>query len=857
MDGAKIRGERLGIDVETIDEILLRKYTPDEKSEIEKLDREIKALQGRARANVSEIESSRADYKTTAAYLTYKEIKATATGKQGIAPTVLQSGKIEAAETRLAKFDTDITQVKLTFSEKILAKEKDKKHTQNLFCARIVEDYLDCVVERRRLAAKEALQAPSGPKSKETNIVVDIHTVPEGTEQPTLTGAVGGKPASPSPLTTPTGSELLTHPKFAVGGGEDEVGQDIPPNPPKPPNPLQPPTPKSSEEGNPTGLSAEEKERIFAEEVLRKEYLRDFRNSVPALDNQGERISELSGRYIASGLTKEEFSELRDYWVKYITQLSTFDSLVIRLGISELRLGIPEADRTQTEIRSILEPDWGILKSLIKEAEDSDSDNDLTDEELAAMADGKMRKSLSQVMGSVSKYGGTTGDDPNGHLQCFKIHFRIVTGVDVMLPLIQEHDKKWSPEIIDSFECTLWSHAKQWFKQYTTLTRDEKTPKKWEEIRKDFVKNFSLYGKTDVEKEMKLGEITWDYTKVPLQDFLLNFRTMMGTGDEEIPALRQLSLFIKAMPAKIFNQFLLHVTDLAGAIDAVTKAISMKCVDLNELAKESTAKVGSKDGDGKAAVPFMSATSVPPNEAKGLKKSMQTMEQSLMKKIEDVMFVGAVSQANQNRDKGKGRGKGQGGQGQGQGGNFQGGQTGNQPGYQNQQQGGGFWGNSNPGWNNSGQNWNNPGQGWSNPNQGWGGQGQSWGGSGQGWDNQSQGWGGQQGGGWGGKRRGGGGGWRGPPRGRGRGGPPRGPPTNPGMDLSKVQCWTCGRMGHTARYCRSGDGVDGQASPQRYPKQGTTQPKVTPEGGGVNINAKDLAQVIKDMVKDKNGSLNP
>ena len=918
MDGAKRRAADLGVEFEQITESVLRNYTPEEKKEIERIEKEITALKGRARANITEIENSKAEYKATAAFAEYKEIKEKATGgKKGIAPTVLEAGKIEKVETQLTKFESDITSAKLVANRQILDKEKDKKHTEALLRARRIEEYLDHIVELRKAGTKKAAEAASSKSHTEPeDTVVEIHSVPAGGEaQPAAIGEEEDPPTPERPI-SPILSASPTHPKYKVlpkGRGvgleeevEEEVrnepvdevqeeGKDILPNPlfppkvPNPPQPLDIPNPQvvpNPQEVVSPVLTAEQKERkeqIFRERVLRQEFLREITHKRPGLEDQGRRISELSGDYFANGLTREDFNTLREYWVKYTTELEAYVRIGNRLTVSELQLRIPEEERTQTELETVIEPNWEILNNLIeepkepeeltkpkepeeltkpkepeeltkpKDSDNSDTDEELTDEEIARMADTKMRKALSQVMGSVTKYGGSTGDDPNGHLQCFKIHFRIVTGVDIMLPLTTENDKKWAPEIIDSFECTLYSHARHWFRQYTTLTRAQKTPDKWDEIRKAFVKKFSLYGSTDVEKEIKLGDIVWDYTKVSFQDFLLHFRTLMGVGDEEVPAPRQLSLFIKAMPAKIFNQYLINVTNLDGAIDAVTKVISLGCVDLEQLKesalKDSAASVGSKNGGSKAAVPFMSATSVPQAEAKGLKKSMQSLEQSLMQKIEDVMFVGAAGQQiNQNQKPWRGKGRGR---GQGRGGGYQGGQSdqsGGQPGNQNQQQGGGYWNNPNPGWDNSGQNWNNPSQNW-----GWGSQGQSWGGQGQGWGNQSQGWGGQQGGGWGGKKRGGGG-WRGPPRGRGRGGPSGGPPTNPGMDLSKVKCYNCGKMGHLARFCRSRDGVDGSNPPQQYGGQGNNQPKASPAGGG--INAKDLAQVIKDLVKDKNGSLN-
>ena len=198
------------------------------------------------------------------------------------------------------------------------------------------------------------------------------------------------------------------------------------------------------------------------------------------------------------------------------------------------------------------------------------------------MANPRLGKYFIAVMSSVPKYTGQVGEDPNGHLQNFRIHFRLVTGVDVMEPGEGTEVAALAPDIIDFFVFTLTENARAWFgSKYGDLQKEDKTLVQWGKIRESFKTDHSVLGKTEEQKELAIRKIKWEPDKQSFEKFLLTFRIMM----DEIPEVRKLTVFLLAMPRELYPM-IMDCKDIESMVKSVTRAIDMGMI--SELQRQDT-----------------------------------------------------------------------------------------------------------------------------------------------------------------------------------------------------------------------------------------------------------------------------
>ena len=833
MEGARRRGQELGVVIEDIDESLLRDLSVEEKVDLEKLKGKISQLKASGIESVEEIKLQQEQYleDNKGKYNKYLKLKEQLKDSKGLSLPVSDQVIVNEIDTAFKRFQTDIDKKKAEYEKLVAEKKKQRSHLKELYLARRLEEYLDKVERNRRRVSLVTSQSGTISTSVVTH-VAQLHPVPA-----TIQSQVTPVP-SPSQLSAgqeeieaeETGLKYTYQSGSLESGNPSRIGEELsglslvtPASSlgSKPPQGITQEesvgTPISSVIGVAAGKTEEELRAEVKQEALVREYTEELQKLGPGLEDKGLYIFEKYSGYITTGLTQSEFNTLATEWTEYITLYQVYESC--RLKLSRLVRQIPQ------QVVKRQEPDWYLLEELLNAQE---TEKPVVDPKAkAAMDRAKLRKQIASAMSHVTKFSGSPGEDPQGHVQSFQLHFRLVTEVDI---LGWEHEglTVHIGDVIDYFQSTLCRYAKQWFQsKYGNLTPEQKTVDKWKEIYNDFITSYNIFGKTDMEREKKLREISWDPNTEAWEDFLLHFRSLMcGADKTAIPASRQLTCFILAMPKTLLN-LIMNQTKVEEAIEVVSNAVSMGYLECRPMtAQKAEPKPVEDSKAGAAAVPFMSASSVnfqpgrnQQDSTKGVKKQMQTLENKLMQKLEEVMYVGqSNNQGGQGQRPWRGGGGGQGYNNRGRRGGFQG----------NQQQRGNYWGRGQGSWDNQ-DNWGNPRDR-------------------NGWRNN----------------------WRGPPRGRGRGGPPRsqGDATDGGQQNNKVQCFYCKKFGHIVRDCnmlryRSSQEQQGaQSNPQSQRGSGQNRGQGSDQSRGVNddsnvkIDRKDLAAALADIMKSKKDGLN-
>ena len=718
------------------------------------------------------------------------------------------------------------------------------QHFQDLYLARRIEEYLDKVEENRkkRQPIKPSQSDPS-QSTTEVHTAQVHHTIntpthpsqtvsetPEESQEQSSDSTVESEEEQEGEQTFIKGTyptEGIKTPDTVepVGPGEPSVVPKVPTGS----GPQDIPVPKKS----PEELKAE-----IERDILIERYLEEVSVAAPDLEDKGFRLFDRYTGYITTGLSQAEYIQLVADWTEYCALFQVYEG-----HYTHLKRLVKSSRDLPPKVLQRQEPDWHTLESFIRTEQPNPPEPQPNPPEpetptmTTAMEQAKLRKQLTTVMNHVTKFSGSSTEDPLGHLQSFQLHFRLVTGVDVLAERPMEgHDD--SPvtvhDVLDYFQCTLFRYAKQWYmNKYGKLTTDQRTWDQWAIIHKDFIKTFNLFGKTDTEKEQKLRDIKWDPTEQSWEDFLLSFRSLMcGADAASVPESRQLTCFILAMPKSLLS-VIMNQTTVEGAIEAVTNAVSLGYIETKPTTVQKTEVKAPQDVQAAAAVPFMSAASVHPSSLhpggrggrggnrNGMKKQMQDQmqdfEQRLMQRMEEVMYVGSSGNSQGGQGQRPWRGGGQGGQGyrgRGRGNSYQG----------NQQQGGGYWNDNRSGWGRGRNNWSD------NRNR-------------DNWRND----------------------WRGPPRGgRGRGGYRGDVPDGGGggSGLGNVQCYNCKQYGHLSRNCpkppyqkpQGQQQTQQQSQAQRGAGQSQgSRPRPDQNRGasGFKIDRKDLADALSDIMKTK------